>query len=156
MIRVTGAEEIALVAAAVRAMGTDRKIVNDMAAGIRQGMGPVTRAIRAYETEVLPATGGLNLWVAKAKIRTLVRRAPKTAGVLIRQGRNSGTGERSDLKRLDSMGRVRHPTWGRAPWHGQTVVSGAFTDGATPELLDQGMDAVINAAENAAERVCNA
>jgi hypothetical protein len=36
------------------------------------------------------------------------------------------------------------------------VVAGAFTDGATPELVDQGLDAVIHAAENAAERVVNA
>ncbi len=156
MITVDGGAEIALVAAAVRREGTDRKIVNDMAAEIRRGVGPVTRAIREYETEVLPHGGGLNVWVAKATIRTLVRRGAKSAGVLIRQGRNSGTGRRSDLKRLDSTGRVRHLTWGHRPWSSQTVVVGAFTQGATPELIDQGVAAVIQAADNAAERIVNA
>ena len=153
-MRVTGAEEIALVAAAVRAVGADRKIVNDMAAGIRRGVAPLRKAIRAHEVEVLPS--GLGEWMASGRITARVRRGATSAGVTVVQGRNSGTGKRSDLKRLDSMGRVRHLTWGHRPWSAQTVVAGSFSEGASGEGMDQLLDATLEACENAAERIVRA
>ena len=153
-MRVTGADEIALVAAAVRAVGSDRKIVNDMAAGIRRGVGPVRKAIRAHEVEVLPS--GLGSWMAAGKITARIRRGADSAGVTIVQGRNSGTGKRSDLKRLDSTGRVRHLTWGHKPWSPQTVVAGSFSEGASEEGMDQLLAATLDACENAAERIVRA
>ena len=148
--KITGAEAIALVAAEVRAMGSDRKIVNDMAARIRQGTSKIRDAIKAHEVAVLPS--GLGSYVASGKIKTLIRRGATTAGVVVRQGRNSQHGTRVDMRRLD-QGRIRHLTWGREPWHPQTVTPGAFTDGATREGLDQLEAAVIEAAEEAAERI---
>ena len=150
--RITGAAEIALVAAAVRKLGTDRKIVNDMAAAIRRGTSKIRDAIKAHEVLVLPS--GLGAYVASGKIKTLVRRAPKSAGVLIRQGRNSQHGTRVDMRRLDA-GRIRHLTWGREPWHPQTVTPGAFSEGASEEGTDQLEAAILEACENAAERLAN-
>lgn len=148
--KITGAAEIALVAAAVRKLGTDRKIVNDMASEIRKGTSKLREAIKAHEILVLPS--GLGAYVAAAKIKTLVRRGPRTAGVLIRQGRNSQHGTRVDMRRIDA-GRVRHLTWGREPWHPQVVKAGAFSDGASEEGADQLEAAILEACERAAERL---
>jgi hypothetical protein len=155
MITATGAEEIALVAAAVRSMGSDRKIVNDMAREIRKGIPPIRKAIKVNVVEYLPS--GLGPWVNKARVTGVIKRSATSAGVTIRMGRNSDSGKRSDLKRLDSAGRIRHPTgWGDhkvGPWAAQTVRPNSISDGITQEGADQLEQAVIAAADNAARRI---
>jgi hypothetical protein len=156
-IRVTGAAEIALVAAACRRLGPSRVIVNTMAKEIRRGTKPIRDAIKARAVQILPRSGGLGRYVAAARIGTLVRRSAKSAGVKIR-GRRKDTSGRGgptvDLHRID-LGRTRHPTFGEAPWHAQTVRPGFFTDAVTDEGLDQLETAVIEAAERAAGAIAN-
>lgn len=150
-IRVTGAKEIAAVAAHHRALGPSRVVVNTMARKIKQGVGPIRAAIKARAVEILPSGGGLGKWVARVRITGVVRRGATTAGVSIRAGRNS-SGWRSDIKGID-RGSTRHPTWGRAPWHAQVVRPGFFTDAVTEEGLDQLEAAVIEACEEASVKV---
>lgn len=150
-IRVTGAAEIARVAAAVRAAGSDRAIVNDMAKEIRKGTLPIRKSVKARALLILPKRGGLGRWVASARITGLVRRGVHSAGVTIRGGRNS-RGHRTDLRRID-LGETRHPTWGHAPWSPQKLVPGFFTEAVTEEGSDQLERAVLVAAQNAAERI---
>ena len=151
-IRVTGSAEIAAVAAACRRAGTDRKIVTDMANEIkREGTPQIITAVKVRATEILPRSGGLGKWTARARIIGVVRRGVTTAGVSIRGSKRSG-GHHHDLRRLD-LGRVRHLTWGHEPWHAQVVRSGFFTDAVTDEGLDQLEHAVIVAADRAAERI---
>lgn len=152
-VRVEGARRIALVAAVVRRVGTDRKIVNDMAKEIRRAVKPIRKAIKVRAVEILPSGGGLGRWTARARITGQVRRGPTTAGVRIK-GTKSTQGRKHDLRRLD-LGTTRHPTFGNPPWHAQTVRPGFFTDAVTEEGLDQLEDAVIEAADSAVVRILN-
>jgi hypothetical protein len=151
VIRVTGAEEIARVAALVRAAGSDRRIVNDMAREIRRAVVPVRREIRARALLVLPRRGGLGKWVASARWVGVVRRGADSAGVSIRGGRNSRH-RRTDLSAID-RGSTRHPTWGRPPWHAQLLVPGFASESVQGEGADQLERAVLVAADNAARRI---
>ena len=156
-IRVTGAREIALVAAACRRIGPSRVIVNTMAKEIRRGTKPIRTAIKARAVQILPRSGGLGRYVAAARITTLVRRSAKSAGVLIRGRRKDTSGRGApavDLRRID-LGSTRHLSWGRPPWHPQTLRPGFFTDAVTEEGRDQLEAAIIEAAETAAREIIN-
>jgi hypothetical protein len=153
-IRVTGAAEIAAIAAACRSLGVDRSIVNDMAKEIRKAVPPIRRAVKVRAVQILPHRGGLGSWVAKARITSSIRTSGNSAGVKIKGGRNS-RGGRSDLKAIDA-GQVRHPTWGHRPWSAQAVRAGFFTDAATPVARDHLERAVLVAADHAAERILHA
>jgi hypothetical protein len=153
MIRATGAEEIALVAAAVRAVGSDRKIVNDMRKEIRKSVKPIRTAIRENAIETLPHRGGLGAEVARLRVTGVIKTSASSAGVTIRGSKKSKIGgDKSDLRRMD-QGMIRHPSWGHSPWSAQKVAPGFFTDAVTQEGADQLEQAVITAAENAARRI---
>lgn len=151
-LSIRGAEGIARVAADVRRLGASRVIVNEMAKEIRGAVPPIRDAIKVHEVEVLPHRGGLGAWVARGRISARVRRAAKTAGVKLVQGRNSAQ-KRSDLKRLDA-GSIRHPVHGnRKAWALQTVPAGAFTKGVTDQGVTEFRQAVVTAVDNATAKV---
>ncbi len=145
-----GAAEIRVIAAHCRKVSADRSIVNDMAKEIRRA-GPAIRAeVRAHIMATLPRSGGLNAWVARAPVRINVRRGIDSAGVTVTVGRKSRSG-RADLKGLDA-GTVRHPLYGnRRHWYGNAVTPGSISEGIT-EGSDALEDAVLIAAERAAQR----
>jgi hypothetical protein len=140
-----GAAKIRLIGLALRRLGADRQIVNDMAKEIRRSGPAIRREVRAHILAELPKSGGLNEWVARAPVRLVVRRGANTAGVSVRVGRNSRSG-RADLKGLDAGG-VRHPLWGnRKHWYGQAVTPGSISEG----ISEEGSDALERAVEIAA------
>lgn len=72
----------------------------------------VKKAIRNRALTTLPKGGGLNKWVAAAAIKAKQNQVGNSIVVRFKAGRNSGSGKRSDLNRID-RGNVRHPSWGR-------------------------------------------
>lgn len=150
-VRVTS-DDIAAVGAAVRKLGDGRTIVTEMSKEIRAAVPPVRKAVKAHALAVLPKSGGLNSWVARAGVRVSVKRGPRTAGVQLVAGRNSLKG-RSDLKRLDSAGRLRHPLHGnRGHWYLQQVTPGWFSEPVAAST-DTFVEAVADAVETAARKV---
>jgi hypothetical protein len=149
-IHVNGVEKIAAVGAAVRRLGTDRTIVNNMAKEIRAAVPPLRTLIKAAAMRLLPSRNGLNAWVAKAKITSRVRRSANNAGVTLVDGRNS-QGARSDLKGIDA-GIVRAPYFGeRSSWHEQRVTPGFFTESIQGEGVEVFREAVVRAVDKAVE-----
>lgn len=149
-VDIKGAQKIALVGAAVRRLGSDRKIVNNMAKEIRSAVGPLRALIKASALSVLPSRNGLNRWVAKAKVVARVRRSASNAGVTITDGRNS-FGARSDLKGLDA-GLTRAPFFGnRSSWHPVRVSPGFFTEPVQGEGVTVFREAVVRAVDNAVD-----
>lgn len=155
-VSIEGAEKLALVGKAVRKLGSDRTIVNNLSKRVRRLVGPVKRELKASAMATLPRHGGLNLWVAKAAVRVAVRRGEDTAGVDITAGRNSRTGRRSDLRRID-QGRLRHQTYGHRPWSTQSVQPGYFS---TPlvdgPIVEEFQSEVIAAIDDAIVEVLHA
>lgn len=122
-VHVEGSRKIALVGRALRQMGTDRSILNEMTKQIRQSAPPLRDEIRQSARTTLPRRGGLGEWVARARINVSVKRGATTAGVYVNIGKNSIHG-RTDLQSLDA-GTVRHPLWGkRKYWYPQAVTPG--------------------------------
>jgi hypothetical protein len=151
-IDVTGAEQLALVAHAVRRLGSDRVIVNNMAKEIRSAVPPIRAAVRANALGQLPHRGGLGVWVARARVTARIRRSATNAGISLVGGRNSGSRRRTDLRAIDA-GTVRHPTYGHGPWTPQTVTPGFFTRAVTDEGATAFRAAVVVAVDNAAREV---
>lgn len=146
------ARDIALVASAVRRLGSDRTIVTEMAKEIRRAVPPIRAAVKASAVAVLPARGGLGRWVARATLTARVRRSATTAGVALVDGRNSAGG-RTDMKGFNA-GATRHPYWGdRSHWAPQTVPAGFFDRAIETVGVSAFEDAVSTAVEHAASKV---
>ncbi len=131
----------------------DRKVVlKELRAGIRKPFPAVRKAIRANALAVLPHRGGLAQWAAAARISLSVKTSGRSAGVVVKGGRNS-KGGRSDLNALD-RGRLRHPSWGRrgkGQWHTQQVPQGFFTQPVTE--AKEWHDAVDEAVDRAFDQI---
>jgi len=126
-VEIDGVAKLALVGKAVRRMGSDRTLIKNMTKRIKVLSAPVKAALKASAVETLPHRGGFGPWVAKAPVTVSVRRGSNTAGVSIREGRNSGTGKRSDLRRIDA-GSTRHMLFGNPQhWYPQTIRAGFAT-----------------------------
>ncbi|WP_328850257.1 hypothetical protein OG994_16625 [Micromonospora globbae] len=129
------------------------EVVKQLRTEFRKPVPAVRKAIRKRALTDLPARGGLNRWTAKTRITAKVQISRRTVRVTLRGGRNSASGKRSDIRRLD-QGRVRHPSWGRrgaGQWHTQAVRAGFFTGPATE--IDQWRDACVRAANNAFDTI---
>jgi hypothetical protein len=145
-------EDIARIAEAVRRLGADRTIVNEMSRDIRRAGPPIRRAVRDRALAILPHRGGLNRWMARASVRVAVRRSRDSAGVHIVVGRNSVHG-RSATKLIDA-GMVRHPSWGRRDaWHLQHVRAGFATHAVDSDGADEFRRLVEEAVDRALRRV---
>lgn len=140
------ATDIGRLATAVRKLGADRSIVNNMAKEIRAAVPPIRSAVRANAVRYLPGRGGLGAWVAKARVTAQIRRGARNAAVTIVDGRNS-SGKRSDIKAID-LGGTRHPTFGHKPWTAQSVRAGFFTEAITDEGVEAFRAATIVAVDN--------
>jgi hypothetical protein len=112
-------------AAELRAFDGRRQVVQAMRRGLTRSAAPAIERVRAHALAILPQTGGLAAWVAKARIGFRISYGARTAGVRLRGGRKSLT-DRSDLQGIDA-GKVRRPSWGRrhaGQWHTQSVAPG--------------------------------
>lgn len=105
-----------------------KEIIKALGKGLRAGVPPVRKEIRAAAIEQLPQAGGLNAWVAKVRINFTFKGGSRSATAKLVGGRNS-VGGRSDMAAID-RGRVRAPSWGRrtkGSWHTVAVTPGFFT-----------------------------
>jgi len=102
-----------------------------MPRALRRASVPMIQAIRAEAIETLPKRGGLNEYVAAARISTTVKTGAETATVQIRGRRNQirRGGKQVDLPAIN-RGRIRHPTYGHGPWTTQSVAPGFWDTGA--------------------------
>ena len=89
---------------------------------ISDGTKPMKLKIKS-NTSRLPGSGGLAARVAKISLRTQNKTGKTVYGVVLK-----GTSNDASLKKLDA-GQNRHLTFGREPWHSQSVSPGFFTDG---------------------------
>jgi hypothetical protein len=119
--------------AELKAFDGRRAVVQQMRRQIRKPVPKVREAIKRHAIAILPKSGGLGEWVARANVTATIRYgSARSAGVRMKGSRRSKT-QVSDLNRLD-RGRVRAPSWGHrtsASWHNQTVPAGFFTDPVT-------------------------
>jgi hypothetical protein len=151
-IHVDGARKIAAIAAALRALGDDRTIINQMTKQFRKMAPPVRKEIRASAVSTLPKRGGLGAWVAKSGIRVAVTRGTNNAGIRIVVGRNS-KGGRTDLSDLD-RGSLRHPLWGnKAHWYPEAVKPGFATNVEHGVIFDEFRSQTGQAIDAAVEEV---
>lgn len=108
---------------AVQLKAGEKAMLNLVRRNVRVATAPAAAAIRAEALGTLPRSGGLNEWVAAAKITTSTPIGPKFTGVTIRD-RSKG----HDLKSIDA-GVVRHRVYGK--WRkntpAQNVPPGFFT-----------------------------
>jgi len=151
-IRVDGSRKIAAVASALRHLGTDRTIVNEMASEIRKASKPMAKAITDSALEHLPKRGGLNQWVAEAKVRTSIRRGTRTAGIRFVVSHTSLRGK-TDMAAIN-RGKLRHPVYGnRRKWVLQAVEPGFGDKALEGPIADEFRAAAGRAIDKAVERV---
>lgn len=151
-VEIRGAEGLRLVGIAVRRLGSDRTIVNEMAKEIRGAVPPIRAAVKASALANLPKRGGLNRWTASAKLTAQVRRGAQSAGVSLRDSKGS-RGKRHDLRALND-GFIRHPLWGnREHWYPQRVAPEFFQKAIVPEGVDAFRNKVVVAVDRAVEKV---
>ena len=148
-----GAAELRLLAAAIRKEGNNPQVAQDMARGLRRGRPRIKAAFKAHVLRVLPASGGLNQWVAEASFRAPVRASGRVARMNITVSR-SGLGI-DDLAGLDT-GLVIHPRWGRGPWYSQGVRPNSISEPILDEGGDRLEEAVIDAADGVVQRIVSA
>jgi hypothetical protein len=127
--RVEGAEQLVALARAVKATG-DGQLRKDMLAGLRKAAKPIADAVKNDYRDGLPKTGGLNEFVASARIAPRTRTSGKNAGLRI-----VATKSGHDMQAIES-GLIRHPTYGHQPYVSQSVEAGLGEKGvqkAAPE-----------------------
>jgi hypothetical protein len=145
IVRVEGAEKLALLGKAIRLQGSDRTILKELTKNVKKLSLQVRTELKLSAASVLPKRGGLGGWVAKSRVNTSVRRGANTAGVTVTMGRNS-KGARSDLRGMDA-GLVRHPLFGnRHIWYPQRIADGfatkVFEGPAAEEFTNETLDAI--------------
>lgn len=140
-----------IVAAELKMFDARREVVKAMRKGMRQPVPAIRRAIRARALSTMPVRGGLNRWVAAARVNASIKIGSRRVQMALKGGRNSAGG-RSDMAAID-RGRVRAPSWGRrAPgsWHTVAVPPGYFrtpaADAADPvaAAIDRAVDGALD------------
>lgn len=134
----------------LRAFDSRRQVVQGMRRGITRGIKPSIAAVKANALATLPQGGGLNRWVAAARIGVKISYAARSAGVKLRGARKSLT-DKSDLAAID-RGRVRAPSWGHrtsASWHTVSVTPGWWStplesDTAIRDAVDAEVDRALD------------
>lgn len=106
-----------------------KAVLKALRLAIRKPFPAVRAKIKANALATLPSGGGLNAWVAAARVSLGIKvNTSRSAGVTVKGGRNSA-GQRSDIAAIN-RGRVRAPSWGRRgadQWHTQKVEPGFFS-----------------------------
>jgi hypothetical protein len=145
------AESIEHYARTVEQILTERRVLRELKKGMRAPANDALKRIKQSALSTLPKRGGLNVWVAAAKVKASITETPGGINIHLTGSRNS-LGAESDLNRIDG-GKVRHPAWGRrtkGSWSVTSVAPGFFTDPATdlgPYLAaaDEALDVALEA-----------
>lgn len=112
----------------LRAFDARREVLKEIRKEIKEPLPQLRKAWKAWALSNLPSRGGLNRWVARARIQAKFSTSGRIVGVRVILTRKSGGGDKADLNRLDSEGRIRHPLYGnRQHWYPQTVKANVFT-----------------------------
>lgn len=139
-------------AAELRAFDGRREVVNALRRDLRKPLPKLRADVRANAIATLPSAGGLGAWVAAARFDIRFNDQGRNAGFRLKVGRKSRKGK-SELDRLDTSGRLRHPLPGdRRQWFGQTVPRGFFSDvwdlheweRIADEAFDRALDKIRN------------
>ena len=121
-LRITGAEQFAHVAKALRDAG-DKELRKELYRGLNRATKPLKAEAQAEAAAILPRRGGLSARVAKARFTTKSRGGQNPS---VRIVAKDAKGRSADLARID-QGEVRHPVYGHGPWVKQAVRPGWFT-----------------------------
>lgn len=115
----------------------------NIAKGVKVGTAPAAAAIRTYLRTEMPKGGGLNEWLASARITTSVLTGPKSAGVVLRDNKSG-----HDLKAINRTGKVRHPTRSGPNWmyENRQIWRDTVVDAKWWEHVLEGFDAPVRAA----------
>lgn len=140
-MQVQGAEKFAALGRAYKAAG--KRLPRELHKAAGAATKPLKAAIRANALADLPARGGLNVWAAKATIRTTVRATGPSVGVRVVGSRKGG-----DLASLNE-GRVFHPTFGHGPVVSQSV-RGGFWDRAAEQVAPHARAEFLHAVDRVA------
>lgn len=125
-IVVTGAEDLERLGRQLKELG-DKELRRELFRGFARATKPLKADVKRSAVRSLPHRGGLNQWVADAKIATRTRVSGKSVGVRIAGSRSNKQQRKSDLNAIN-RGRLRHPVFGnRKVWVTQQVTPGWFT-----------------------------
>jgi hypothetical protein len=141
------------VAAELRAFDGRREVLKAMRRGIREPVPVIRRAIRARALATMPARGGLNRWVAAARVNATIKVKSRQIQMRLVGGRNSAGG-RSDMEAIN-RGRVRAPSWGHKTaksWHTVGVAPGYFHEPAA-DAADMVLAAIDRAVDGALDQL---
>lgn len=125
-LEIEGADQLRDLARALKAAG-NKDLRKELMKAAQRSTRPVKREVAASARKTLPSRGGLNVWVAGAKVQTKTRTAGRSVGVVITGKPGRRQSPSSDLKAIN-RGRVRHPTYGHRPWVNQRVRPGFWDD----------------------------
>lgn len=147
-VRVTGADQAAAVARALKEAG-DRGLRRDAMRALNSVTKPLRADMKASAGRTLPQRGGLAARAARTGLTTTLR-AGRDPGVRIRAGRNT----LKDPSSLD-RGRIRHPVFGHEPLVFQRIRPGAFDrpfEAGAPRVRH----AVVGVLDDTANRIARA
>lgn len=129
-----------------------KQVLKEFRKEVRKPLPGLRRAIKAQAKSILPSSGGLNAWVARARVNLDFKlRSATSAAIKIKASRKS-INDKSDLNRID-LGRVRAPSWGHrtaASWHSQSVTPGFFSE-PVKDSVDEFKEVAETAINNATE-----
>lgn len=120
-VYVTGADKLISLGRQLRAAG-DKELKKELRTALRDATKPMKAAIKQNALDNMPHRGGLNEYLARSRITTQVRQSGRYPGIRISNKQHD--------TRLDTQGRLRHPTFGRRgrdDWQEQHVAPGWFT-----------------------------
>ncbi len=158
------AEDFRRLGRQLKEAGNGKEVRKGLYRSVSRATRPVRKEIKASALAILPASGGLNRYVASLTIRTKQQYTGTGAGVTIigaknskertvrdvtigplragqkrtRRVRKAGTfGKAADM-RAANRGRIMHPRWGRGPLLGpQSVTPGFFDRPLEGPLVDR-------------------
>lgn len=116
-VKITGADNLAKVAARVREVG-DKSLKSELTKGINRATKPLREQAKKAAATKLPQSGGLAALVAKSKFTTKTLTGSNPAVRIMVKG----TGLTTD------KGFVKHRVFGTDVWVTQQVQGGWFTD----------------------------
>lgn len=135
----------------IRAFDDRRTVINTIRRDLRKPIPAFRKEVRASAIDTLPSDGGLNRWVARARMTVRLRDRGRSAGVSIKLSRKAGDGDKADLRKLDAYGELRHPLHGhRGHWYRQVVPEGFFDrpwEAFRPKFIETCDDAFDRALE---------
>ena len=156
--------------------GVEKDVKRELFKAVSSATKPVKAEIRESARRTLPRKGGLNEWVAGAKVTTRQSYSGRNPGVTIKAERDKfksvsvggkrskkrlpGTfGKKSDLGAIN-RGRVMHPYYGRARkvegnglYGPQMVRPGFFTDVMTGVMAQRAKREILTAMQQITNKV---